>query len=104
MIYNGYSYGATLNYNNSANSTLPAVTTTVVFNTINGYSQKQVPILFPYGYVSIPPDNMSCGYVGSGGFYASVVNGYTNALSSLSNLSDLVKGEGGIYSSGNFTL
>ena len=103
-IYNGNTFGATLNFTSNVDSTYAAVTTSVNYNTIDGFVKKNVPILTPYGLISVPPDNENCAYVGTGGYYAAAIIGYTNSLAGNSNASDLMKGELGLLSAGNFAI
>lgn len=103
-IYNGKTFGATLNFTSNVDSPYGAVITSVNYNTINGFVKPNVPILTPYGFVSIPPDNENCAYIGTGAFLATAIAGYTNALPGNSNISDLMKGEVSLISAGNFAI
>jgi phage gp45-like len=103
-FYNGYTFSPKLNFSASSDSTSPAVTTSINYNTIDGYVKPDVPILFPYGFISIPSDNANCIYLGTSAYNAIGISGYTNSLAKNSNMSGMVKGESGIFSEGNFTL
>jgi len=103
-IYNGKTFGATLNFTSNVDSPYGAVVTSVNYNTINGFVKPNVPILTPYGFVSIPPDDENCAYIGTGAFLATAIAGYTNALPGNSNISDLIKGEVSLISAGNFAI
>lgn len=104
MLYSGYTYAASLNYNGEEITGTPAITMTLAYNTISGYAPQDVPTVFPYGFLSVPDDNQACIYSGSGGFFASCVLGYFNNIPQNSNMQSLQKGESGIFSKGNFTL
>lgn len=107
MLYNGYTTNAVLNYTSDADGTKPAVTVTVNYNTINGFT-KNIPVLMPYGFLSIPDDSKTCGYNGVGNFNASMVTGYTNQLAKTSNIGagtqPLAKGESCLFSKGNYVF
>lgn len=104
MNFSGYTLDAVLNFNDSEETTYPAVTVTNNYNTINNYQLANIPIITPYGFVSVPVDNAKCVYAGTGNFQASFVQGYVNTLPTDSNLGDLEVGETGLFSSGNFTF
>jgi hypothetical protein len=104
MIYQGSSFNALLNYNNTANSSAPAVTVTLNYNTLNNIVRENTPVVSPYGYIGIPDDNTGCAYAGTGGFYSRAVIGYLNNLNSNSNISDIIKGEIAIVSKGNYAF
>lgn len=103
-IYNGNTFGATLNFIATVNSPYTAVTTSVNYNTIDGFVKQNVPILTPYGVITVPPDNENCAYIGTSAFLATAIIGYTNSLDGNSNASDLIKGELGLLSAGNFAI
>ncbi len=101
MTYNGYTINAI--YNATSDSNYPAVTVTVNYNTINGYVKTSIPIISPYGFISVPMDNQSCAYTGVGQFNAATVIGYTNSQPP-SNVPTLAKGESCMFSNGNYVF
>jgi hypothetical protein len=103
-FYNCYTFSPKLNFTPSENSTSAAVTVSVNYNTIDGYVKSDVPILSPYGFISMPDDNANGIYLGTSAYNAIGIAGYTNSLPKDSNMSEMVKGESGIFSAGNFTL
>lgn len=103
MIYNGYTTSATFN-SNSSDNTYPAVTLTVNYSTINGYVKTSVPVITPYGFVSVPIDNKTCSYAGVGQFNAAVVLGYTNTQPPSNVPTTLGPGEVSLFSHGNYTF
>jgi phage gp45-like len=103
-FYNCYTFSPKLNFNPSSKSTSAAVTVSVNYNTIDGYVKPDVPILSPYGFISMPDDNANSIYLGTSAYNAIGVVGYTNSLAKNSNMSGMVKGESGIFSKNNFTL
>lgn len=99
-MYDGYTHSAQLNLNDNQ----PIVTVTLVKNNINGEYVPNVPLIQPYGFCSIPMDNISCDYSSLGsGFYGVYVNGYAVRQGDTSNLSGMIKGETATYNSTNFT-
>lgn len=102
MIFNGYSVNAT--YNGVDQPTYWTITATLNYNTIDGYVKENVPILSPYGYISIPDDNSNCSYVGVGQYNAAAINGYSNQQPSTSNVPILQKGEVCLVSKGNYAF
>jgi len=99
-MYDGYTYNAQLNLNGNQ----PLVTATLAKNLVNGEFAPNVPLVQPYGFCGVPPDNISCDYSSLGsGFYGIYVNGYTVRHASNSNLSGLTKGESATWNSTNFT-
>jgi len=103
MIYNGYSIKAT--YNGITQPTYWATTALLNYNTINGYVKINVPVITPYGYISVPEDNTGCAYAGIGNFQAAAIIGYNNIQPSDSNVpSTLTKGEICLVSKGNYAF
>ncbi len=99
-MYSGYTTTSTLNINNGS----AAVTMNLNYNTIDGYTLQSVPIIQPYGFTSLPPDNTSCIYNSLGeGFKGTYVSGNLNHQGSNSNLSGMVAGESATWNATNFT-
>ncbi len=99
-MYQGYTTTSTINVNNGS----PAVSVTLNYNTVNGYAISNIPVIQPYGFCSLAPDNAWCIYDSLGnGYYGSYVSGYTNLQNADSNLTSLVSGESATFNSTGFT-
>jgi phage gp45-like len=98
--FNGYITKSQLNLGTGN----PVVSCTLNYNTLDGYAVDNMPLIQPYGYTSLPPDNTSCTYTSSGnGYYDAFVSGFTNQQADTSNLDGLVAGESATWNSTNFT-
>lgn len=104
--YAGVVNGAVFNHDEESNSSYAAVTAKLKSNTVSNYTVDSVPVISPYGFISVPDDNQQAAYgsLGNGGYAAQYVFGFTNQQKSDSNLAGLAKGETALFSRANYTL
>lgn len=66
--------------------------------------RNNTPVVFPYGFQSIPYDNLTCIHTGPPNFTSSVVLGHLNSSYNQSNAKELQVGESEIFNKSNYAF